>query len=251
MPISKCPGQEKRNWKSEDLFDAPCPHCGQVLEFWKTEPRRRCFGCGKNVLNPKLELGCAQWCQHAADCLGFSPASREADTLADSLIAEMKRYFGDDQRRIAHALEVLSYAEIILTGQIFAGESADPLVVKAAAILHDIGIPEAIRKHGSPAAEFQELEGPPIARAILEKFPIDVGRVNHICRIIGSHHHPKELAGPELDTPEFRILWDADRLGNAADEGPADPHQIAEYLQTMYRTDAGRSLAARKLQKQP
>jgi hypothetical protein len=248
MPLSKCPGQEKRNWKSDDLFDAPCPNCGQVLEFWKTEPRRRCFGCGRSVLNPKLDLGCAKWCKHAADCLGFSPASLANDSLADSIIAEMKGVFGGDQGRIAHALEVLSYAELILTAHLLSGQSADPLVVKAAAILHDIGIPQAIRKHGSAAPEFQEAEGPPIAQAILQKLSIDVARINHICRIVGAHHHPKEFTGPELDTPEFRIIWDADRLGNAAEECPGPSRQkIEEYLPAMFRTDAGRALAARRL----
>jgi HD superfamily phosphodiesterase len=176
----------------------------------------------------------------------------DQDKLVDSLIAGMKSYFDGNQRLIGHALEVLGYAEAILAGQAAAGEPADPLVVKAAAILHDIGIPQAVRKHGSAAAEFQELEGPPIARAILERFPIDADRIGHICRIIGSHHHPVELTGPELDTPEFRIIWDADRLGNAAGECPSpDRRKIEQYIGTMFRTNAGRALAARKLFKQP
>ena len=245
MPLSNCPGQEKRFWKSDDLFDAPCPNCGQVLEFWKNEPRRRCFACRKNVLNPKLDLGCAKWCKHAADCLGYSPEALAADSLADSIVAEMKKVFGEDRRRIAHSLEVLGYAELILTAHLLAGEPADPLVVKAAAVLHDIGIPEALRKHGSAAPEFQELEGPPIAGAILAKFPIDAARVNHVLRIVATHHTPGEL---QLGSPEFRILWDADQLANAMERPPGpDRSKVEEYLQATFRTDAGRTLAARKL----
>ncbi|MBI5725989.1 MAG: HD domain-containing protein [Planctomycetes bacterium] len=238
MALSRCPGQDRRFWKSEDVFDAPCPNCGKILEFWKIEPRRRCCGCGKSVLNPKLDLGCAKWCKHASDCLGFTEAGGTAESLADSIIQEMKNVFGSDKKRITHALEVLSYAE-----QILSGESADPLVVKASAILHDIGIQEAERKHGSAAGNYQELEGPPIARDILRKFQIDAERIEHICRIVGSHHSAKDI-----DTPEFRIIWDADRLANAAEECPSPDRAAAEaYIQRMFRTENGKSLAAHKL----
>ena len=166
--FGKCPGQDKRFWTSEDAFEVPCAHCGTILEFWKTEPRRRCYVCGKNVLNPKLDFGCAKWCTHAADCLGFDPkAAAKDESLADSLIQEMKNVFGADQKRISHALEVLGHAERILSK-----EEADPLVVKAAAILHDIGIQAAERKHGSNAGPYQEQEGPSIAREILGQFVI-------------------------------------------------------------------------------
>ena len=49
-------------------------------------------------------------------------------------------------------------------------------VVRAAAVLHDIGIREAERKHGSSAGKYQEVEGPPIARRILEKLSVDPER---------------------------------------------------------------------------
>jgi len=238
MALSHCPGQDRRFWRSEDVFDAPCPNCGMILEFWKTEPRRRCCGCGKNVLNPKLDLGCAKWCKHASDCLGFTAAASTADSLADSIMQEMKKVFGADRKRITHALEVLNCAE-----QILSSESADPLVVKASAILHDIGIQEAERKHGSATGPYQELEGPPIARGILQKFQVDAERVNHICRIVGSLR-----TADDINTPEFCIIRDADRLANVAEECPSPDRGAAEaYIQRMFRTESGRSLAARKL----
>lgn len=83
MGLGKCPGQDKRFWTSEDAYEAPCPRCGTILEFWKTEPRRRCYGCGKNVLNPKLDLECDKWCAQAADGLGFR-IIWDADRLANA-----------------------------------------------------------------------------------------------------------------------------------------------------------------------
>lgn len=234
MPISKCPGQDNRNWKSEDLNEAPCPECGHVLEFWKTDARRRCTHCGKYVLNPALDLGCAKWCKNAADCLGMVPGGSRVDSLCEQLIQEMKGVFGDDRRRIQHALHVLDFAERLLPTEV-----ADPLVVKAAAVLHDIGIQEAERKHGSNAGVYQEREGPPIAREILSRHVIDPVRAEHVLRIVASHHSAKDV-----DTAEFRILWDADRMANHAEEcAGKDRDAVEGFIDKVYRTEAGKALA--------
>ena len=69
----RCPGQDLRYWKPEDLSLARCPGCGQEIEIWKDEPARPCSSCGRSVVNPKLDLACLQWCEHARDC----PAAAE------------------------------------------------------------------------------------------------------------------------------------------------------------------------------
>jgi rRNA maturation protein Nop10 len=58
-----CPGQDTRNWTFDDIFEAPCAHCGEVLEFYWNDPGRRCPTCNKYTLNPKVQvdLNCA-WC---------------------------------------------------------------------------------------------------------------------------------------------------------------------------------------------
>ncbi|OHB66255.1 MAG: phosphohydrolase [Planctomycetes bacterium RBG_13_63_9] len=238
MSPFRCPGQDMRFWKPEDVFDVSCPHCKTDVEFFKDEPALRCPSCGRQVRNPKIDLGCAQWCAAAKECLGESPdAPDQVSSLCDRLIAEMKATFGSDQRRIDHALSVLDYAERILHA-----EGGDPLTVKAAAILHDIGIHEAERKHGSSAGRYQEIEGPPIARAIMEKLGIDGGTIDHVCRIVGSHHSAKDI-----DTQEFRILWDADWLVNIPDEhADASREKLAKLVATVFRTERGRALAERQ-----
>jgi len=237
MPLSRCPGQDKRFWRSEDVFEAPCPYCGKPIEFWKDEPRRRCRHCGRHAPNPKVDLGCAKWCKFARDCLGAAVAP-DGTSLREALLAEMKRVFGDDARRIGHALEVLGYAE-----QILSAEGGDPMVVTAAAILHDIGIHEAERRHGSAAGKYQQIEGPPIARAVLQKLGADSDRVEHVCDIIGQHH---TLGG--MDSLEFRIIWDADRLANIPEEQAGKPpaERLAA-LEWMCRTDAGRAIARQRI----
>lgn len=154
--------------------------------------------------------------------------------MRDRLIDEMRTVFGDDQRRIDHALKVLGFADRIRKAQ-----GGDELVVTAAAILHDIGIHEAERKYGSSAGKYQEIEGPDIARDIMEELGVDAARANHVCRIIGSHH-----SGGDIDTPEFRAIWDADWLVNIGDDmGDLSQRKLKEVIAKVFLTDTGRAMA--------
>ena len=69
MEQMKCPGQDTRFWKPDDIFVAECPKCGAEIEFFKDDARRRCAWCGHMFYNPKIELGCAEWCQYAEKCV--------------------------------------------------------------------------------------------------------------------------------------------------------------------------------------
>jgi len=69
MEQMKCPGQDTRYWKPGDIFVAECPKCGAEIEFFKDDTRRRCAWCGHMFYNPKIELGCAEWCQYAEKCV--------------------------------------------------------------------------------------------------------------------------------------------------------------------------------------
>jgi putative nucleotidyltransferase with HDIG domain len=229
----RCPGQDQRFWKPDDIFEVRCPGCGTAVEFFKDEPKLKCRTCGQVVVNPKIDLGCAEWCQYAEQCLGVS-TTRSLTIVRDRLIDEMKRTFGQDRRRIEHALSVLDYAE-----QIQATEGGDPLVVKAAAILHDIGILEAGRKYGSSAGKYQEIEGPAIAKKILERCEVPAEAAEHICKIVANHHSAKGI-----DTLEFRIVWDADWLVNLeADLADADGQERQRVIDKTFKTRKGHELA--------
>jgi ribosomal protein S27E len=69
MEQIKCPGQDTRHWKPGDIFTTECPKCGAEIEFFKDDTRRRCAWCGHLFYNPKIELGCAEWCQYADKCV--------------------------------------------------------------------------------------------------------------------------------------------------------------------------------------
>ena len=75
--MPRCPGQDQRFWKPEDIFEVNCPGCHKSVEFFKDEPKLKCRNCGQIVTNPKIDLGCAQWCQYAQQCLGASDAKKK------------------------------------------------------------------------------------------------------------------------------------------------------------------------------
>jgi hypothetical protein len=158
----------------------------------------------------------------------------DLDALWETVVA----YFGADASRIDHARRVHGFARQILESH----PEADREVVEAAAMLHDIGIPEAERKHGSAAGPFQEREGPPIARAILGRLDAEQRVCDQVAAIIASHHSPGEV-----ETLEFDILWDADWLVNLPEAQPElSGAERERTIERTFHTAAGRRLA-RKL----
>ena len=146
----------------------------------------------------------------------------------------MMNIFDNDQKRIDHAMAVLDYAERIISV-----EGGDPLVVRAAAILHDIGIRRAEQKYNSSAAGYQEVEGPEIAREILLKYEVDQAAVEHVCRIIANHH-----SANSIDTHEFKIIWDSDWLANMPAKFPdAGRKKMRNLIDEIFRTKEGRQIA--------
>jgi len=236
----KCPGQDMRFWKPGDIFDAPCPKCGRRVEFFKDEVRRKCR-CGHEIVNPKLDFGCAQWCPYAEQCVGAVPEeikerqkAEEKDLLRGRIALEMKKYFGADFKRVHHAIKVARFAE-----QILKMEGGNPLVVIGAAYLHDIGVHEADRKHGSHSGRYQEMDGPAIAREILERLNAPKQMIDEICDIIGHHHSPREE-----ETLNFQIVYEADWLVNFEEEGfSKDRKKVEELVAKVFKTVTGRQLA--------
>ena len=239
----QCPGQDMRFWKPGAIFDVPCPKCGKPIEFFKDESTRKCKNCGSIMANPRMDFGCASYCQHAEQCLGgLSPEllAQRKELLKDRVAVEMKRYFKQDFRRIGHAGKVARYAE-----QIAKEEKGDMVMVICAAYLHDIGIHEAERKHGSTEARYQEEEGPPIARDILAKLSASREIIDEVCDIIGHHHHPRAE-----ETVNFKIVYDADLITNLEEkEEPVTEEKLAALIEKSFLTASGRKLAGELLAK--
>jgi len=239
----KCPGQDSRYWKPGAIFEAKCPKCGHEVEFFKDDPTRRCKKCGHRFLNPDMDFGCASYCQYAQQCIGDLPPeliAEKENLLKDRVAIEMKRYFKRDFKRIGHATRVARYAE-----KIGIEEQGNLAVILTAAYLHDIGIKEAERKHESTAARYQEEEGPPVAREIMDKLGARQDLIEEVCDIVGHHHHP----GPE-ESINFKSVYDADMIANLEDnhkEGRLEPEKLASIIKKSFLTESGRNLAQRVL----
>ncbi len=235
----KCPGQDTQYWKPGAIFEETCPKCGGVVEFFKDDTTRKCPHCDHRFVNPHMDFGCAAYCQFAEQCIGTMPSeilAQKEDLLKDRVAIEMKRYFKNDFKRIGHASRVARYAE-----RIAKLESGNIAVILCAAYLHDIGIHEAERKHGSTAARFQELEGPPIARDILSRLHAKDALIDEVCDIVGHHHHPR----PE-ETVNFKVLYDADLITNIEEnqkESPSSAERLNQMIDTSFLTGSGRQVA--------
>ena len=162
--------------------------------------------------------------------------SDDQKVFLNSVRAAMVQYFAADQRRIEHALQVSLYAEELLTYV-----DADPLLTLTTAYLHDIGIPEAERKHNSNSGKWQEIEGPPIAMGILAGLNVENPFAESVAEIVANHH-----TRGGVDSPEFRVIWDADALVNFAEVLPGKgEEQIEAILQDHMETEAGFRIARR------
>lgn len=235
----KCPGQDSRYWKPGAIFEVKCPKCKKAVEFFKDDTSRKCNHCGHRFVNPQMDFGCAAYCQFAEQCLGTLPpevAAQQENLLKDKVALEMKRYFKQDFKRIGHAMRVARYAERI--GKQEAGNLA---IILSAAYLHDIGIHQAEEKYGSSAPEYQEKEGPEIARSILSKLGANEKLTHAVCDIVGHHHHPK----PD-DTIDFKVVYDSDKIANIEDrlkdEGMA-ADRLEQTIRSSFLTESGRQVA--------
>jgi hypothetical protein len=237
--IMKCPGQDSRYWKKDAIFEVKCPKCRADVEFFKDDTTRRCRKCGHKFLNPEMDFGCAAYCEFAEDCIGNLPPellAQKENLLKDRVAVEMKKYFRKDFKRIGHASKVARYAE-----KIGKEEGGNLAVILSAAYLHDIGIKNAEIKHNSTAARYQEEEGPPVARKILEGLGAKEELIEEVCDIVGHHHHPGED-----DNINFKSLYDADLIVNLEEkhkEKDSGNENLENILKTSFLTNSGEVLA--------
>ena len=82
-----------------------------------------------------------------------------------ALAAAAAHYDAGDPRRVQHFIKVYGYCRLL--GLSEGLDTHTQNMLEATALLHDIGIHEAERRHGSSAGPYQEQEGPAVARPLL------------------------------------------------------------------------------------
>lgn len=179
----QCPGQDSRYWDGEAIFESHCPKCGNTVEFFKDDSKRRCKQCGHEVLNPRIDFGCASYCPHAEQCLGSLPPemlAQKQELMIDRVAIEMKHHYGDDFKKIGQATKVARHA-----GQLVKTEEGNKAVTLIAAYLHD-------------------MNGVTPVREILTRLAANQGLIDEVCEII-DHLHRKA----PLESTNYKVVHDA------------------------------------------
>ena len=201
MKFDFCPGSSK--FKRPEPETIKCPTCSEEIEMWTDEIQVTCPNC-KNTVMREGGASCLDWCKYAKECVGDNTYNKyiknKAITIKQKLTEELEKHFGTDSKRINHAKNVMRFAEEILKE-----EKADWHIVIPASILHDVGIKAAEEKYGSTTGNYQEKEGPDIARKILLGISFKKEDIDEICEIIAYHHTPGKVK-----TLNFSVLYDAD-----------------------------------------
>ena len=147
------------------------------------------------------------------------------------LLLKMAEYFEKDAKRVGHALKVYGFARMIARAEGLSEK--EERVLLAAAILHDIGIHEAERIHGSPDGRYQEMEGPAVARSLLKGSFLNDTEVERVLFLVGNHH-----SYSKIDARDFQILVESDFLVNIH-EGGMNKNAARSIREKVFKTKTG------------
>ena len=157
--------------------------------------------------------------------------------LTDKVINSMIEYNSGDARRIQHAMKVYEFAALM--GRMEGIAEKEQQVLEIAAVLHDIGIHICEQKYGNCDGRNQELEGPAVAKAILENImgsEADEAFVGRVCYLIGHHHTYTGVTGMD-----YQLLIEADFLVNAFEDGLPEEN-IRNVRANIFKSEAGKKL---------
>jgi hypothetical protein len=189
----KCPGQDTQYWTAGAIFEVNCPQCNQPVEFFKDDTTRKCPGCGHRFANPKMDFGCAAYCQYAEQCLGDLPpelAAQQEDLFKDRVAVAVKRYLKRDFKRIGRITRRVRHAE-----ELGKQRQADMPVLIVSALLWGLD-------------QFDGAGDLPVARAILADLKAPTPLTEAVCRIIGG---TDSSAAGQMPL-EYELLVEADHL---------------------------------------
>lgn len=154
--------------------------------------------------------------------------------VVSKVMEEMIVYFDGDVRRINHALKVYGFSKTI--GELENLDENNQLILELAAILHDIGIKNSEIKYNSSSGNYQEIEGPPVAKEILKRYDLKEGVIERVCFLIGNHHSYNNI-----DREDFQILVEADFLVNIFEDS-IKRELIGVIKDKYFKTESGKRL---------
>jgi len=142
----------------------------------------------------------------------------------------MERNCGDI-KRIEHTFKVYGYAQLLGVAESLDEKKLE--ILELTAFLHDIGIHVAEKKYGKSTSQYQETEGPPVARDILTSLDFKPETIDRVCFIISKHH-----TFTAIDGIDFQLLVEADFLVNSTEDHLSD-HQIVHFAKNIFKSESG------------
>ena len=152
----------------------------------------------------------------------------------EELIMAMCCYEAGCPERVQHFLKVYAFCQVI--GRQEGIPAPVQQILETAAIVHDIGIRPSLKKYGSSAGAYQQIEGPAEAEKMLEELHYPAQMIERVSYLVGHHHTYQDIRG--LD---YQILVEADFLVNMFEEH-MDVEQIRGVREKIFRTRTGKDL---------
>ncbi len=152
----------------------------------------------------------------------------------EELIMAMCCYEAGCPERVQHFLKVYAFCQVI--GRQEGIPAPVQQILETAAIVHDIGIRPSLKKYGSSAGAYQQIEGPAEAEKMLEELHYPAQMIERVSYLVGHHHTYQDIQG--LD---YQILVEADFLVNMFEEH-MDAEQIRGVREKIFRTRTGKDL---------
>ena len=147
------------------------------------------------------------------------------------VLNSMIMYYSGDAKRISHFLKVYGFAKAI--GENENIEKETQYILEIAALTHDIGIKNSEVKYNSAAGNYQQTEGPPEAKKLLENLNVQPEMIERVCWLIAHHHTYTDIRGID-----YQILVEADFLVNAY-EDDISPEAIKGFGSKIFKTNSG------------
>lgn len=202
MSFKRCPGSMAFAQPKIELVR--CRHCGNDVEVWTDEAEGKCPSCGGTVCRTTTQ-SCIDWCKYARECLGDEGHKKYQDMKSqlrkETLLKAAEQHWVDEREgRVTRAR--VEFSEQLLRRE----AAADPNVVLAAAALANVSGPDAAPDAAPGAAPA------PAAAGILQELGYPEGFVKEVDDIL------RHLQAPgQVDSVNFRVVQEADRLARAAE----------------------------------
>ncbi len=197
----QCPGQDNRYWDGEAVFEAPCPHCGNELEFFKDDSQRSCKKCGNRVLNPRIDFGCAAYCSHAEQCLGSMPPellAKQKNLFKDKLSIAVRKQLIGREELYKKASTRTAIAEQLCKDE----QRGDMAAVLAVTLLLDCEEPDSLLEGMNADEEMlsavKKLLAQTPPQSDTEQASADI--IFDSCLLTEMHYHPGDNKNPQFKT---------------------------------------------------